>query len=532
MTKGLRRTWYVILSLGLFNFFLFLFGVVLVHPAAAGEYTDLVEEAAVSGGLTNWGRTGANTKQYAIKWIPEEDALACSIQVGIGKGGGGALGDVKYWFMEGGATPPEGVELDSVVQPNASIGNEIDFTECIPVTAGETYWIELQRTSNWAESPNHFTANGGAANPATSLYLCASGSDRCSAGEWALSGSPEIQYSIYGLELTQENQFSTGEASLHIPWGGLGITKLAQEWTPDDDVLVCRVDSVFEKSGIITPIDSVGGEIWEGGSSPQSGVRYATILTTGATLPTTPTTTKTSLDYRTVFDGCITFHENVKYYFVIRRQQLQGTSSYYQGANTTTYSNARAWTADLSGIWSVTTTINLSVDFYGSTSTVGFGTPLSPAPLFSSASSSGAFPAPTCPDYGLFTPLCELATWIFVPNLSAVGTEISAIKAELDTKFPFSYVAGIRQSFATELTYASSGTSPVLTLDFGGVSATSSFGRFLPTSTIAFSSSTVFQYGSSSTWSILKFLLSTGVYVGTIEMIYFGSMRLFKKDET
>jgi len=527
MEKPLRILWKIIGFGGVFTILLFIFGVVLVNPTHAATTTIIGNGA--SGSLTNWGRTGLNTHQYAVKWIPTVTASVCSVYMHIGKQSGAATGDVDIFLIEGGATPPDGTLLATAHQANANIGEaETQFDDCSDVTAGTTYWLELYRTAGWSNtSGEQLTGSGGTALSETVLYQCASGSDRCSAGEWSISGSPEIHFTLFGNAI-QTEQFSTGDRTFDIPWGAFNITELAERWTPTVDTVVCRIDAGFQKTSGETPLDHTYGDIWEGGNSPRSGTRYASIGVSGLVLPTAPTSTLQSLNYRNSFNACALFKQNVPYYFVIHRDALTAHEEYSQAANTTTIANAQGWTSSL-GVWSVTTS-HMIVEFYGSTSTDDFDETIPPTGL-STSTETGSFTPPVCPDFGLFSPLCDFTVWLFVPNLPAVGTELTSIKTLLGTKFPFSYVNDLQNVFTTQLTYSASGTSPSLSLDLSMVRTTSSFGTFLPTSKVLFASSTVQTYGSPTVWALLKLLLSIGIYVGTGEMIYFGSLKLFKKDE-
>jgi len=137
----------------------------------------------------------------------------------------------------------------------------------------------------------------------------------------------------------------------------------------------------------------------------------------------------------------------------------------------------------------------------------------------------------TCPDLGLFTPLCDLAVWLFIPDFSNFQGNVAVTKDLLITKFPFSYIAGIQNAITTE-NAGTNTSSTTLTLNFDAISTTTTFGHFMPSGNItAFSSSTIFLYGTPTMWSILKFLLALLIYIGTGEMIYFGILHIFNRNK-
>jgi len=189
--------------------------------AQTGSFTEVIDgNSSNVTALTNWGRTGANTHQYAIKWVPTVSSILCSVYVDIGKQSGGSTGDVEVHLVDGGATPAAGDIIDTAFYLNAEIGDGLpkDFGTCHPLTAGNTYWIELDRTSGWAESPNALTAVQGTENSESELWQCASGSPRCSSGEWTVSGaSPaEIHFTLYG---SQDQSFFDEYTSSSYPFG-------------------------------------------------------------------------------------------------------------------------------------------------------------------------------------------------------------------------------------------------------------------------------------------------------------------------
>jgi len=134
--------------------------------------------------------------------------------------------------------------------------------------------------------------------------------------------------------------------------------------------------------------------------------------------------------------------------------------------------------------------------------------------------------AAQCPDFGFFTPICDFAMWLVVPNPITIASEASSTISVIQTRFPFSYITNVHSALTTASTQTSStAISYSLAIPY---SATSSFGAYMPTSTLIFASSTVYAYGTPGMWTIMRNLMALAVYFGTIEMIYFGALKMIQ----
>lgn len=133
-----------------------------------------------------------------------------------------------------------------------------------------------------------------------------------------------------------------------------------------------------------------------------------------------------------------------------------------------------------------------------------------------------------CPDFGFFTPLCDFVLWLVVPDPKPFARASQQLQMNLQTRFPLSYVTAFHSAWTTGFT-AATATPPVLTMNFQSAYASgTAFGTFLPTSTTLFASSTVSTYVPSPVWNTLKILFATVIYIGTVQMVYFGAVRLFR----
>jgi len=136
-----------------------------------------------------------------------------------------------------------------------------------------------------------------------------------------------------------------------------------------------------------------------------------------------------------------------------------------------------------------------------------------------------------CPDFGLFTPLCDGILWFVVPNTTLISTQANATKGLIASKFPFSYVASLNTAMSSA-SQAATGTAPLMTIDLHDtVPTTTGLGDFMPSTITMFSATTVRTYVPDGAWNGLRALMTIAVYFGTAEMVYFGALALMKKDD-
>jgi len=136
----------------------------------------------------------------------------------------------------------------------------------------------------------------------------------------------------------------------------------------------------------------------------------------------------------------------------------------------------------------------------------------------------------SCPTWD-FTGLCHLFVWVFVPNIDALPEEVSSTKALLETKFPFSYISSAASTLSNNSYNPASSTELTVSISLPHTT-TSTFGNFMPSTFVAFSTSTVQQYMPSGFLTTLRTLMKIALYAGTVEMIYFGALQLIKPDQT
>lgn len=172
--------------------------------------------------------------------------------------------------------------------------------------------------------------------------------------------------------------------------------------------------------------------------------------------------------------------------------------------------------------WTFTTNHLAVLNLYGGTST-GFIVTIPTLPVSSSSITL------ICPDFGIFTPLCDGVLWFLVPNPTTVSTIFGGVYDTLNTKFPFSYLAGL--SSALESASIATSTAPLLSIDLSStVSSSTGFGNFMPSTVTMFSASTVREYAPDGAWNTMRTLLTLATYFGLVEMIYFGGLYLLKKE--
>jgi len=134
-----------------------------------------------------------------------------------------------------------------------------------------------------------------------------------------------------------------------------------------------------------------------------------------------------------------------------------------------------------------------------------------------------------CPDFGFFTPFCDAVVWFVVPDTSQLAVQTSYLGSVAAAKFPFSYIASVHTAL-TDNDAPTSASSLVLTIPMG-VTTSTGFGTFLPSSFVAFSSSTVVTYLPAATVSTMRFLMTIALLAGTITMIYYGAVKLLDESK-
>lgn len=131
-----------------------------------------------------------------------------------------------------------------------------------------------------------------------------------------------------------------------------------------------------------------------------------------------------------------------------------------------------------------------------------------------------------CPDFGIFTPLCDAVVWFFVPNTDQLGAQTSYLYGLAQTKFPFSYILSVHSAL-TDNSAPATTTELTVSIDLPHTTTTS-FGDFMPSVWVGFSTSTVMGYTSPEVWAALRFLIQIALYAEVIAMVYFGALKLIE----
>jgi len=246
------------------------------------------------------------------------------------------------------------------------------------------------------------------------------------------------------------------------------------------------------------------------------------------TLLNMPTPTSSRTQASTIFSPCYSLTAGRTYTITFYRSHTTGSTgnAWIAGLNSTTTTGDGMWIYS-SGSWSYSPNNSLRFDL------VGFGNIQIDTGQFINQSNYGLSTTSssitaTCPDFGIFTPLCDGVLWFFVPNMSQMSNQLASTKTLINSKFPFSYIASLQSAITTANSETSS-TDMTLTLHYDtAISSSTSFGSWAPTLTM-FSASTVRQYIPDTGWSLLRTLFSIAIYVGTVEFIYYGARNLFAK---
>jgi len=307
----------------------------------------------------------------------------------------------------------------------------------------------------------------------------------------------------------------------------------AIRYIPQQDQWICKYTIALRNVG--APSWGVYAILRTGGSVPETGTVFETVLIPATSVSSTMS--NVTVDLTT----CL-WRSALSVAWI----ELQGESSevakYYQtnyGSINVNELPTQSWIRRATGatFWSATTTPGgMQGYIYGwngltpsagctDLADCGLDPNSTPGLIYGLGVTSTSITA-ECPDFGIFTPICDFVLWLTVPNPISVASQVSSTVTLIKTRFPFSYITNVQEALTTASTQTSS-TAISLTLEIPH-STTSSFGNFMPSSTLMFSSSTVYAYGNASTWTILRALMALAVYFATIEMIYFGALGLIR----
>jgi len=131
-----------------------------------------------------------------------------------------------------------------------------------------------------------------------------------------------------------------------------------------------------------------------------------------------------------------------------------------------------------------------------------------------------------CPDFGLFTPLCDAVVWFFVPDTSQLAEQTSYLYGLAQTKFPFSYVLSVHAAL-TDNSEPATTTELTVSIELPHTTTTS-FGDFMPSVWTGFSTSTVMGYTTPEVWAALRFLIEIALYAEVVALVYFGALKLIE----
>ena len=184
------------------------------------------------------------------------------------------------------------------------------------------------------------------------------------------------------------------------------------------------------------------------------------------------------------------------------------------------------------GSWSVTWWLQDPTNTYGTvgrpietTFSINATTSFFQTPTIQGINTSYASTSCAINFLGTFS-LSECVRYLIIPS-SNIYSLYGNIPKLLGSKFPFSYITSIQNTWK-ELT-ASAGTAPTLTYSLHdiGIGSTTPLGNFLPNVEI-FSEATVTTYLNPTILEIFKSLVATVLIALTFLNIYAHSMRLLK----
>jgi len=139
--------------------------------------------------------------------------------------------------------------------------------------------------------------------------------------------------------------------------------------------------------------------------------------------------------------------------------------------------------------------------------------------LFADATSTLEAIASQCDDAGnIFSRgLCWAGTYLFVPNPNVLN-QYAALPQLVQTKFPFSWVSGVKEEFDT-LSASSSTQSFSVDMSTLGMGSTSPIGNVLPNITL-FSTSTVTRFMPAGMWAAIQALMAAALWIALGYDIY------------
>lgn len=196
----------------------------------------------------------------------------------------------------------------------------------------------------------------------------------------------------------------------------------------------------------------------------------------------------------------------------------------FVGSNFTTYGTSTAGASRAYTIYAAApdTSIDWSAYYtplvYSST-TAGIATSSSLWGSLSLASSTVQ-----CDTGNVFTDaLCNAGTFLFVPNADILSAYAS-LPDTIGTKFPFSWVVGVRASFSG-LTSTSTTQMMTLTLPFHtvgvGTSSVLGLANVVSVDPVGFSTSTIEQYIGASNWAVFQSLIALAIWLGFAADVFF-----------
>lgn len=303
----------------------------------------------------------------------------------------------------------------------------------------------------------------------------------------------------------------------------------AIRYIPQSDTWMCQFKIALRK--VNTPAWGVVVVVRNGGSSPETGTPVESWTIPASAVSSTMSNVTVDLT------ECL-WRSALSVTWIEIQGESNEVANYYQtnyGSINVNELPTQSWIRRAVGatFWSSTTTPGGMMGFiYGSNGN-SFGaacTNLADCAIDPSSTIGlvlGLGPTSTsitveCPDFGIFTPICDAVIWFFVPNPVTIAGQVSSTISTIKTKFPFSYINSVSDAFRTSAAETSS-TTYAISLDFtGAIPTTSSFGNFMGGPYVLFSASTVQQYVNPTIWATLKTLMALATYFATVEMIYYG----------
>jgi len=139
--------------------------------------------------------------------------------------------------------------------------------------------------------------------------------------------------------------------------------------------------------------------------------------------------------------------------------------------------------------------------------------------LFADSTSTLDSIAANCDDAGnLFSRgLCFAGSYLFIPN-PAILNSYAQLPTLMQTKFPFSWIAGVKTEFDS-LSASASSQSFSVNMTSLGMGSTTAFGNVLPNITL-FSTSTITRFMPSGVWNAIQALMAAALWIALGYDIY------------